>query len=332
MSRVKLVNVIKRFGKIIALDKVSFNVDDSEFFALVGPSGSGKTTVLRIIAGLETPDEGDVYIDDLLVNYVHPKDRDVAMVFQNYALYPHMTVFENIAFSLMSRRRELGLTKDDVVKRVSETARLLQIENLLERYPHQLSGGQQQRVALARALVRKPKVWLLDEPLSNLDAKLRLQMRAEVKKLQRELKITTVYVTHDQIEAMSMADKIAVMNLGKILQIGTPDDLYYKPKDVFVATFIGSPPMNIIPCEYFTNETMNVILKGPGFIKIFDKDLSTHIIKEAKSSEILVGIRPEHIKIHKNRESESDIEAKILLSEPLGSEQIIMIDLEGTII
>jgi len=248
MARVELRNVTKKFGKVVAVDRASLVVDDKEFFSLLGPSGCGKTTLLRIIAGLEFPDEGDVLIDDRVVTRLPPKDRDVAMVFQNYALYPHMTAFDNIAFPLAVRRRELNLSKDEIRKRVVEVARLLNIEELLKRYPSQLSGGEQQRVALARALVRRPKVWLLDEPLSNLDAKLRIIMRSELKKLQKTLGITTIYVTHDQVEAMSMADRIAVMNKGRVLQVGTPDELYHKPADTFVATFIGAPPMNLIPC------------------------------------------------------------------------------------
>lgn len=241
MARVKLEKVVKRYGRVVAVDHVDLNIVDGEFFSLLGPSGCGKTTTLRLIAGLEFPDEGFIYIDDKVVNNVHPKDRDVAMVFQNYALYPHMTVFENIAFPLESRRKALGLSKEEIRKRVLETARFLGIEELLERYPSQLSGGQQQRVALARALVRKPKVWLLDEPLSNLDAKLRVLMRGELKRLQKQLGITTIYVTHDQVEAMSMADRIAVMNKGRVAQVGSPDELYARPADTFVATFIGSP-------------------------------------------------------------------------------------------
>jgi ABC-type sugar transport systems, ATPase components len=198
MARVELRDIVKRFGRVIAVDHVSLEIGEGEFFTLLGPSGCGKTTTLRIIAGLEFPDEGDVLIDGRVVTNLHPRDRDVAMVFQNYALYPHMTVFENIAFPLEARRRELGLTKEDIRRRVVEVTKFLGIEELLDRYPSQLSGGQQQRVALARALVRKPKVWLLDEPLSNLDAKLRVLMRGELKKLQRALNITTIYVTHDQ--------------------------------------------------------------------------------------------------------------------------------------
>lgn len=324
MARVKLVNVTKRFGDAVALDRVSFEVGDGEFFSLLGPSGSGKTTTLRIIAGLEVPDEGEVYIDDVLVNDVHPKDRNVGMVFQNYALYPHMTVFENIAFPLLARRKELGLDKEEIRRRVIEIAKLLRIEDLLDRYPRQLSGGQQQRVALARALVRKPKVWLLDEPLSNLDAKLRLYMRSELKRLQRELRITTIYVTHDQIEAMSMADRIAVMNNGRILQIGRPEDLYARPSNTFVATFIGSPPMNLIPCEYVERKGVSM-LKCLGFTKNLDPEIARAL---RGRGEVILGVRPEYIRVS-NKPGQGWVEATVLITEPFGAEYIVTADLGG---
>lgn len=330
MARVKLLNVTKKFGKVTAIENITFNVNDAEFFAIIGPTGCGKTTVLRVIAGLETPDEGEIYIDDKLVNLVHPKDRDVAMVFQSYALYPHMKVYENIAFPLMVRKKELKLTNDDIEKRVKAIAKLLEIENLLDRYPSQLSGGQQQRVALARALVRKPKVWLLDEPLSNLDAKLRLQMRAEIKKYQADLNITTIYVTHDQIEAMSMADRIAVMNSGRILQIGKAEELYNRPEEVFVATFIGIPPMNIIPCEYVVKEN-KVLLKHSSFEFALEQQIAEKLIKSASSKEVMLGIRAEYIRVEKLKER-GDIGGKILIAEMLGAEQLLMIELNGTII
>jgi multiple sugar transport system ATP-binding protein len=330
LAKVKLVNVTKRFGNVVAVDHISFSVEDGEFFALLGPSGCGKTTTLRIIAGLETPDEGEVYIDDELVNYVHPKDRNVAMVFQNYALYPHMTVYDNIAFPLMVRRKELGLTKEEIRKRVYEVAKLLQIEELLDRYPAQLSGGQQQRVALARALVRKPRVWLLDEPLSNLDAKLRVYMRAELKRLQRELGVTTIYVTHDQVEAMSMADRIAVMNKGRIMQIGKPLELYHRPANVFVATFIGSPPMNIVECSIEINEKRREAkISCPGGIShVFSGDVGETIARNLSSDRVLVGIRPEHIKVVPIG-TPGAVKAKVLVAEVLGADQIILADVGG---
>jgi len=235
MVRVKLVNVVKRFGEVVAVDHVSIDVEHGELFTLLGPSGCGKTTTLRIIAGLEYPDEGRVYFDDTDVTNLPPYKRNTGMVFQNYALWPHMTVFENVAYGLKIRK----LPKEEIRKRVMEVLRLVRLEGLENRYPTQLSGGQQQRVALARALVIEPKVLLLDEPLSNLDAKLRVEMRDEIKRIQRQLGITTIYVTHDQEEAMVLSDRIAIMNNGKIMQIGTPRELYENPRNLFVASFLG---------------------------------------------------------------------------------------------
>ena len=217
-------------------------IDSGKFLVLLGPSGCGKTTVIKSIAGLIDPTEGEIYIDEILINKLPPKDRDVAMVFQSYALYPHMSVYDNIAFPLKMRK----LSKNEIKNQVENTASLLELTQFLKRKPKELSGGQMQRVALARALVRKPKLFLMDEPLSNLDAKLRMQMRTEIKKLQKKIGITTIYITHDQIEAMSMADQIIVMNKGVIQQIGSPHEIYYQPTNLFVANFIGSPPMNFL--------------------------------------------------------------------------------------
>ncbi len=235
MVNVILKNVTKRFGKVVAVDNVSFKAEHGELFTLLGPSGCGKTTTLRIIAGFEIPDEGKVYFNDVDVTLKKPYERETAMVFQNYALWPHMTVFDNIAYGLKIRK----LPKEEIKRRVEWVLELIGLKGLENRYPHQLSGGQQQRVALARALVVEPKVLLMDEPLSNLDAKLRLRMREEIKRIQKELGITTIYVTHDQEEAMSLSDRVAVMNAGKILQIGTPKEVYMRPANLFVATFIG---------------------------------------------------------------------------------------------
>ncbi len=330
MARVRLVNVVKRFGEVVAVDHVNLDIRDGEFFCLLGPSGSGKTTILRLIAGLEYPTEGEIYIDDRLVNDVHPKDRDVAMVFQNYALYPHMKVFDNIAFPLMMRRKQLKLSKEEIRKRVIEVARMLRIEHLLDRKPSQLSGGEQQRVALARALVRQPKVFLMDEPLSNLDAKLRLYMRTELRRLQRRLGVTTIYVTHDQVEAMSMADRIAVINKGRVQQVGTPDELYNKPANIFVAGFIGVPPMNMIPCK-ISVEDSNPLIVCEGFKKQLDREIYDIIEKKGYGPEVLLGLRPEHMKISRERTADS-IEAEVLLTEPLGSEVIVNVKLGETIV
>src|SRR5262245_1603469 len=243
MAAVEIRNVRKAFGSVEVLHGVSVGIADSEFVVLVGPSGCGKSTLLRMIAGLENVTAGDIAIGGRVVNTVPPKDRDVAMVFQNYALYPHMTVFQNMAFSL-----KLAKAPKEVMEReVGRAAKILGLEQLLHRYPRQLSGGQRQRVAMGRAIVRNPQVFLFDEPLSNLDAKLRVAMRSEIKALHQRLKVTTVYVTHDQIEAMTMADKIVVMNSGLVEQAGRPLELYDRPANLFVAGFIGSPAMNILP-------------------------------------------------------------------------------------
>ena len=348
MARVRLIDVVKRFGDVVAVDHINLDIRDGEFFALLGPSGSGKTTTLRLIAGLEVPDEGEIYIDDKLVNHVHPKDRDIAMVFQNYALYPHMKVYDNIAFPLIARKKELGLTKDVIRKKVIEIAKLLGIENLLNRYPSQLSGGQQQRVALARALVRRPKVWLLDEPLSNLDAKLRLAMRVELKKLQKKLGITAIYVTHDQVEAMSMADRIAVMDSGKVQQIGNPHELYYKPANTFVATFIGSPPMNLITCHLVEGEhrefdhgfgiegkvKTGYYLECPGFKAPIAPDIVDVIRKSSRSNKLLLGFRPDYVRVYRSPvPGRTDIiETVIEVVEPLGSENILTVKLDGVLV
>jgi len=346
LARVRLEKVVKKYGKVVAVDRVDLDIRDGEFFSLLGPSGCGKTTTLRLIAGLEFPDEGFIYIDDRVVNDVHPKDRDIAMVFQNYALYPHMTVFENIAFPLESRRKALNLSKDEIKKRVLEIAKFLGIEELLDRYPSQLSGGQQQRVALARALVRKPKVWLLDEPLSNLDAKLRVLMRGELKRLQKQLGITTIYVTHDQVEAMGMADRIAVMNKGRVAQVGTPDELYSRPADIFVATFIGSPPMNLIQCTVVEKQPLEYVVPleleggvmGSGRVSTsivlecreglnipLDPSLGSKLLGEGES-EVYLGVRPEDTLVFKEARSGLGVlKTRVEVVEPLGSETILNI-------
>src|ERR1700693_4204637 len=245
MAQVALRNIVKTFDKTPAVQGIDLDINDREFVVLVGPSGCGKTTTLRMIAGLEEATSGEIYIGDQLVNDVPPKDRDIAMVFQNYALYPHMTVYENMSFGLRLKK----FPKQEIKERVEAAARILDITDLLDRRPKQLSGGQRQRVAMGRAIVRNPKVFLFDEPLSNLDAKLRVQMRTEIKKVHQKVTTTTVYVTHDQIEAMTLADRVVVMNGGRIEQIGTPNDVYHHPATRFVAGFIGSPAMNFMPCR-----------------------------------------------------------------------------------
>src|SRR5271163_2777754 len=245
MAEVALRNVIKRYDDVEAVRSISLDIPDNEFVVLVGPSGCGKSTTLRMIAGLEEVTSGDIYIGGAIVNDLPPKDRDIAMVFQNYALYPHMSVYENMSFGLKLRK----FPKDEIKRRVDNAARILDITELLERKPKALSGGQRQRVAMGRAIVRNPKVFLFDEPLSNLDAKLRVQMRTEIKKVHQKVTTTTVYVTHDQVEAMTLADRVVVMNAGRIEQVGAPNDLYHSPATRFVAGFIGSPAMNFMPCR-----------------------------------------------------------------------------------
>src|SRR5215469_9373963 len=249
MADVVLRNVVKLYDEVEAVREINLEIPDKEFLVLVGPSGCGKSTTLRMIAGLEEVSSGDVLIGGEIVNDLPPKDRDIAMVFQNYALYPHMTVFENMSFGLRLRK----LPKAEIRARVEQAARILDITDLLERRPKQLSGGQRQRVAMGRAIVRNPKVFLFDEPLSNLDAKLRVQMRTEIKRVHQKVKTTTVYVTHDQVEAMTLADRVVVMNGGRIEQIGTPFELYHQPRTRFVAGFIGSPTMNFLPCRLEQN-------------------------------------------------------------------------------
>src|ERR687897_2672806 len=245
MARIRVEGITKRFGSVTALNDVSFQVDDGEFFAILGPPGAGKTTTLRTIVGLETPDTGDVYLDDERVTDVWPGDRDISIVFQNLALYPDRTVFGNLAFPLKRRK----MPKDEITRRVEATARVLHIEHLLARKPEKLSGGERQRVALGRAIVREPRAYLFDEPISALDALLRLEMRIELKRLQRDLGRTLVYVTHDQVEAISMADRIAILREGVIQQIDEPEAIYHRPANRFVATVVGSPPMNFIPAQ-----------------------------------------------------------------------------------
>jgi len=317
MPGVKLKNLTKVFRdkerKVIAVKNLNLEIKNGEFFVLLGPSGCGKTTTLRMIAGLEKPTNGEIYIGNQLVNDIPPADRDIAMVFQSYAIYPHLTVYENIAFPLRVRRRKMS--KKEVERRVKEVAKMLQIESLLNAKPSQLSGGQAQRVALARAIVRRPKVFLMDEPLSNLDAKLRVMARAYLKRLQRNLGITTIYVTHDQIEAMTMADRVAVLNAGELQQVGSPEELFEKPANTFVAGFIGSPPMNLI-------EGLLIEHDGKVFFKNKNLEIAINvnrdIIEKYLNKEVILGIRPENIYL-----DNKGIPAKVILAEPLGNRYII---------
>lgn len=318
MAIVKLEHVSKLFGKVVAVDDVSIDVEDKSFVSLLGPSGCGKTTTLRLIAGLETSEKGDIYIGDRLVNDLSPRDRNIAMVFQSYALYPHMTVFDNMAFPLKIRR----VPKDDTTKRVKDCAALLGIQDLLGRKPKELSGGQRQRVALGRAIVRNPEVFLLDEPLSNLDAKLRVYMRAELKRLQRTLGVTTIYVTHDQVEALTMSNRIAVMNDGKLQQVDGPDELYSKPGNTWVAGFIGSPPMNLFDCTLLS-EGKEAFLDASDFKLQIDADLAEALRSKSSSTELILGARPEDLSVVKGKLISREIPAEIYVVEPVGESTIV---------
>ena len=316
LARVSIKDLTKRFGEVIAVNKLDLEVKDKEFVVLLGPSGCGKTTALRCIAGLETPDEGEIYIGDRLVNELDPKERDVAMVFQSYALYPHMKVFDNLAFPLQNAK----VPKDKIKKRVQEVAELLKIEELLKRKPKQLSGGQRQRVALGRAMVREPHVFLMDEPLSNLDAKLRVYMRAELKKLQKDVGITTIYVTHDQVEAMTMGDKIAILNEGILQQVGSPDKIYFHPSNVFVAGFIGTPPTNFFDCNLMEGTPCTLDTEE------FKYPLPAHVAKAARmctSDACILGVRPQDVRVYKEAEKKGLIKTVLDVIEPLGDKQIL---------
>lgn len=315
MAEVILKDISKVYdGGVKAVDKVNIEIKDKEFVVLVGPSGCGKTTTLRMIAGLEDITDGDLLIDEKRMNDEQPKDRDIAMVFQNYALYPHMTVFDNMAFGLKIRK----FPKEEIQKRVQDAAQILHLEELLQRKPKALSGGQRQRVAVGRAIVRKPKVFLFDEPLSNLDAKLRVQMRAEISALHHRLQATMVYVTHDQVEAMTMGDKIVVMKDGIIQQIGSPLKLYNEPINRFVAAFIGSPPMNIFSATAEESGS-GVVVKEKGLSIQAPADKSEGL-KPHVGKGVLVGIRPEDLEIVESADSANCLKAIVEVVEPLGAE------------
>ncbi len=321
MAQVLIEHVWKIYeGKVEAVKDANFTVEDKEFVVLLGPSGCGKTTTLRMIAGLEEISKGEIKIDGKVVNDVEPKDRDIAFVFQNYALYPHMTVYDNMAFGLKLRK----VPKDEIERRVREAAKILEIEHLLDRKPRQLSGGQRQRVAVGRAIVRNPKVFLFDEPLSNLDAKLRVQMRSELKKLHNRLEATIVYVTHDQVEAMTMADKIVIMKDGIIQQIGSPHQVYNYPANTFVAGFIGSPSMNFIPAKVIRGEgglwvkTSGMQLKVPAEYE--------PVVEKYIDKDVIFGIRPENVydkMFALTPDPKWTATVQVDVVEPLGSETIL---------
>ena len=327
MADVALHNVVKRYDDVVAVSNVNLDIPNHEFVVLVGPSGCGKSTTLRMIAGLEEISDGEISIGGEVVNDLPPKDRDIAMVFQNYALYPHMTVAENMSFGLKLRK----IPKAEIKQRVEHAARILDITELLARRPKQLSGGQRQRVAMGRAIVRKPKVFLFDEPLSNLDAKLRVQMRTEIKRVHQKVKTTTVYVTHDQVEAMTLADRVVVMNAGRIEQIGTPNELYHHPKTRFVAGFIGSPAMNFIPAH---------VEEASGALRLRLSDKLSFPVPANRSAryrghagkEVLFGLRPEHITETRGQETGAGHEFSVALDvvEPMGMETVVFFRINDT--
>jgi len=324
MANLKINDINKNFGSTEVLKGINLDINDGDFLVLLGPSGCGKSTLLNTIAGLETSNSGDILIDDYRVNDMEPSDRDIALVFQSYALYPAMTVKKNVTFGLEQRKTP----KDKIEESLNRVSSLLKINELLERKPSQLSGGQRQRVAMGRALVRDPKVFLFDEPLSNLDAKLRVEMRREIKKLHQNLKTTVVYVTHDQTEAMSLGTNIAIMNHGVIQQCDTPKNIYNTPSNIFVADFIGSPSMNLIKGKlinqngelfFAINDQIKIPLNNYNFRNKINED----------EKEITLGIRPEHIYIEKNASDNFEIKVKSELSEYIGHEQIITFDFSG---
>lgn len=331
MTTLSIRNLTKRYGNLTALENFSLEIHSGQFMVLLGPSGCGKTTVLRCIAGLTGITSGEIYIGDELVNKLPPKDRDVAMVFQNYSLYPHMNVYENIAFPLKMRKTE----RNQIKERVQNIANLLNIGNLLNRKPKEISGGQMQRVALGRALVREPKIFLMDEPLSNLDAKLRTDMRVEIKKLQKKVGITTLYITHDQIEAMSMADNIGIMDAGKLLQLDTPQKVYNEPANQFVAGFIGIPPMNFLEFKIVRDKSLFLTLvtgsanehDNKFMIKV--PDVLSANISNTGDETIILGIRPKDITVLRTDEEFDGFKLKgeVTFIELLGDDSIAEVKL-----
>jgi len=333
MAVVRLEKIYKKYDEVVAVDDFNLTIADKEFVVLVGPSGCGKTTTLRMIAGLESITSGKVYIGENLINKLPAKDRNIAMVFQNYALYPHMTVFDNMAFSLEMRKR----SKDEIKTRVQEAAEILGIQQLLSRKPKQLSGGQRQRVAMGRALARNPKVFLFDEPLSNLDAKLRVEMRTEIKLLHQRIGTTIVYVTHDQIEAMTLADRIAVMKDGVVQQLDTPRNVYENPVNRFVAGFIGSPSMNFIPCRVTAEDGRPSLLlaNDRGRAYPLAPERWTAALTQRVEKQVILGLRPEHI-TEEVAASNGDagerikLESTVQVVEPTGPDTLVMVPFNDT--
>jgi multiple sugar transport system ATP-binding protein len=332
VAEIVLDRVTKRFaGDTVAVDSLDMNIEDGEFMVLVGPSGCGKTTALRMIAGLETITEGEIRIGDNVVNDVPPKDRDIAMVFQNYALYPHMTVYDNMAFGLKLAKED----KDEIDKRVKEAARVLGLEEFLKRKPRALSGGQRQRVAMGRAIVRKPQAFLMDEPLSNLDAKLRVQMRSEIARIQNDLGVTTVYVTHDQVEAMTMGDRVAVIKRGQLQQVGSPTELFESPQSLFVAGFIGSPAMNFAVSKLEKQNGELSFTLGDQTVTIHEKVVSERpALQKYSGREVVLGIRPqdfEDASLRSDAPEDCRLRVNVELVEAIGTETLVHFDTKAPI-
>lgn len=327
MATIEIKNLIKDFKKVRALDNVSLEIEDGEFFCILGPPGAGKTTLLRTIVGLEKQTSGEIVIGGELMNELHPSKRDIAMIFQNLALYPDKTVFENIAFPL----KQQDVPEEEIKTRVEKVAKQLKIDWLLEKIPSTLSGGERQRVAIGRAIVRQPKVYLMDEPLSNLDALLRLEMRVSLKELQTTLKETFVYVTHDQVEALSMGDRIALMKEGVIQQVDTPETVYRYPKNKFVATILGNPPMNFLQAE-LDRSGRKTVAKHERFTVSAESEGIAEKLKEYSAKKVYIGIRPEDIMIHKEKPGENSIPAKVYVYEPLGNETVVDVSIGEDVI
>lgn len=330
MAAVVVTDLYKTFGSVVAVNHINFEVKDKEFVVLLGPSGCGKTTTLRCIAGLELPTSGRIEIGGRDVTFLDPKDRNIGMVFERYALYPHLKVFENLAYPLRVKKKPLS----EIKKRVNDVAEILRIQELLDRRPNQLSGGQMQRVAVGRAIIREASVFLMDEPISHLDAKLRSYMRTELKRLQREIESTNLYVSHDQIEAMSMADRIAVMNEGEIQQYDKPERIFNLPSNRFVANFVGEPSMNLLPCA-IREDKERIYLEGDGF----RTEIQSSWIKGTKAwggvrDSLVLGIRPEHILLHPEqmRKEKDLVEGRVYVVEPLGTETIYDIEVGNQVV
>lgn len=327
MASVELKNITKRFGSVAALKDVSYTIKDGEFFVLLGASGAGKSTTINVISGLEKPDEGGVFLDGNNITNSFPQNRDVATAFESYALYPHFTVFENLMFPLESPERKRTMSRAEREQRVREVAEMLAIGELLQRYPRELSGGQRQRVALGRTLVRRPKAYLLDEPIAHLDAKLRHRMRSELKKIQQGLGITTLYATPDQLEALSMGDTVAVLHKGVVEQIGTPDEIYYQPANLYVASFVGDPPMNVFPIDYHGDYAI-IECDTPYRVPICPDDQKM-LAEKMGGCQLKIGIRPVDIRLVPPDDPRAHTRGEVVLLDTLGQTSIVTVRLKA---